>query len=208
MRYINEPCFPELLRQFLYDQINPDAELHSHEVPLAACPDFNGHIAIFHSTVAHFYAPSDLCGIGGMYQERIRSNPSWYGQYARRDTVFVETDANLPGMRGMVIGRVYMFFSFTFQDTYYPCALVHWFVPIYDRPDETTGMWVVCPEFDADGTNSLVVIHLDCIVCRVLLVGVCRDKFLPEGFHFSDSLDAFHAFYINKYADHHTNEFI
>ena len=69
-------------------------------------------------------------------------------------------------------------------------------------------MWVVCPEFDANGTNSLVVIHLDCIASGALLVGVCGDKFLPEGFHFLDSLDAFCAFYINKYADHHTNEFI
>ena len=108
----------------------------------------------------------------------------------------------------MVIGRVYLFFSFIFQDVHYPCALVHWFVPIHDRPDETTGMWVVCPEFDADSAKSMAVIHLDSIVHGALLVGVFGKGFLPKNFHFSDSIDMFQVFYVNKYADHHTNEFI
>jgi hypothetical protein len=29
---------------------------------------------------------------------------------------------------------------------------------------------------------------------------------LPVGFDYSDSLDAFSAFYVNKYIDHHPNE--
>ncbi|KAF8485593.1 hypothetical protein F5888DRAFT_1625523, partial [Russula emetica] len=43
------------------------------------------------SAIARFFAPSDLCGAGGMYQERIRCNPSWRDEYARYDTVFVQT---------------------------------------------------------------------------------------------------------------------
>ncbi|KAJ7023427.1 hypothetical protein C8F04DRAFT_1134281 [Mycena alexandri] len=42
-------------------------------------------------------------GAGGMYRERIRSNPNWHG-YPRRDTVLVNVGG--PVMRGLVIGRV------------------------------------------------------------------------------------------------------
>ena len=55
-----------------------------------------------HSALATFFAPSDLCGAGGMRQERIRSTPSWY-DHPRHDTVFVVLDDNLPGMEGMVV---------------------------------------------------------------------------------------------------------
>jgi hypothetical protein len=83
-----------------------------------------GSIHVYHSAIARFYAPSDLCGAGGMLRERIRANPNWRGEYARYDTMFVETNADLDGMRGMVICRALLFFSFTFDDSYYPCALV------------------------------------------------------------------------------------
>ena len=84
-----------------------------------------------------------------MYQERIRSNPNWH-EYARYDTVFVETDVGQGGMQGMVIGQVQLFFSFTYDRESYPCALVEWFIP-GDGPDEDTGMWVVRPEFHSNG---------------------------------------------------------
>ena len=97
--------------------------------------------------MARFFAPSDLCGAGGMYQERIRSNPCWRDEYARYDTVFVQIGPDVSGMKGMVIGRVRLFFSFTSGHTCYPCALVEWFIP-KDGVDEDTGMWVVTPEFE------------------------------------------------------------
>jgi len=56
--------------------------------------------------------PSDLCCVGGMYQERIRSNPNWCEEYPQHDTVFIETDGGQGGMQGMVIGHVQLFFSF------------------------------------------------------------------------------------------------
>jgi hypothetical protein len=52
-------------------------------------------------------------------------------------------------MKGLVIGRVMLFFSFTFGDKEYQCALVHWIVPVGETPDPDTGMWVVEPEFKA-----------------------------------------------------------
>jgi hypothetical protein len=70
-------------------------------------------ITVYHSSsaVAHFYAPNNLCGTGSrMYRERIRSNPNWRGEYAQRNTMFVETKAKFEGMRGIVTGRALLFF--------------------------------------------------------------------------------------------------
>ncbi|KAJ6563500.1 hypothetical protein B0H10DRAFT_1688189, partial [Mycena sp. CBHHK59/15] len=80
-------------------------------------------ITIHHSAIARFYAPSDLGGAGGMYRERIRSNPNWHG-YPRRDTVLIDVDS--PVMGGIVVGRVHLFFSFSFRDEDYRCALINW----------------------------------------------------------------------------------
>jgi hypothetical protein len=89
-----------------------------------------------------FSPQSDLCGTGGMLHERIRSNPSFHG-HARHDTVFVVVDENRPGMQGMVIARVLLFFSFNYRRRDYGCAFVNWFVTGEDEPDEDTGMWAV-----------------------------------------------------------------
>ncbi|KAH9032130.1 hypothetical protein EDB85DRAFT_2073967 [Lactarius pseudohatsudake] len=204
---INQPRFLEVLRRFLWDQVISDPSRSPDNVPLDECPRFGGHINIYHSAVARFYAPSDLCGTGGMYRERIRSTPNWRGEYPRHDTVFVERGAGLPGMHGMLVARVLLFFSFSFRDQHYPCALVHWFIPVGDEPDDETGMWVVRPEFKGN-RRSLSIIHLDCIVRGAHLLPVFGSSFLPEEFHFSDSLHAFQAYFVSRYADHHMYEFL
>jgi hypothetical protein len=197
----------ELLRRFLYEQVNRNTGVSSADVPLHECPSFVGAISVFHSAVARFYAPSDLCGAGGMYCERIRSNPDWRGEYARYDTVFIETHAELNGMPGMAIGRVQLFFSFKFRAKVHSCALVHWFFPL-DNPDEDTGMWVVRPEFQGNGRRDLSIISLDCVARAAHLLPVYGSSFLPEEFHFADSLDVFLAYFVNPYIDHHSNEFL
>ena len=205
--HVNQPRFPQLLRRFLYDQLNPNLGIPSADVDVNDCPYFSGPIYVYHSAIARFYAPSDLCGAGGMYRERIRSNPNWHGEYARHDTVFVETSAK-DGMRGMTIGRVLLLFSFTLDDKYYPCALIHWLVPD-DEPDEDTGLWVVRPEFEGSGhQRTLAIIHLDCIARAAHLLPVYGSSFVPEDFHFSDALDAFRAYFVNRYIDHHSHDFI
>ena len=122
--HIEQPKFPSLLWRFLYERVHPDAEVSSADVDLEDCPFFGGSIYVFHSAIARFYAPSNLCGAGGMYRERIHSNPNWHGEYARRDTMFVEINVELEGMQGMAIARAILFFSFTFRDENLPCALV------------------------------------------------------------------------------------
>ncbi|KAH8979145.1 hypothetical protein EDB86DRAFT_2814988 [Lactarius hatsudake] len=204
---INQPRFPDVLRRFLWDQFDSDPSRSLDDIPLDECPRFRGHIKVYHSAIARFYAPSDLCGTGGMYRERIRSTPNWRGEYPRHDTVFVETDAELSGMRGMLVARVLLFFSFFFRDQHYPCALVHWLIPVGDEPDDDTGMWVVRPEFKGN-RRSLSVIHIDCIVRGAHLIPVYGSSFLPEDFHFSDSLHAFQAYFVSRHADHHMYEFL
>jgi hypothetical protein len=203
--HIKQPQFPELLRCFLYNQLNPGADISPDDIPLHRCPVFNGQISVYHSAVARFFAPSDLCGAGGMYQERIRSNPNWHGEHTRHDTVFVETGQG--SMQGMVIGRVRLFFSFASDRKRYSCALVEWFIP-QDEPDEDTGMWVVKPEFYSNGQRTLAVVHLDCIARAAHLLPVFRSSFVPDELHFSDSLDVYHAYFVNNNIDHHCHEFL
>ncbi|KAJ8091523.1 hypothetical protein PM082_024443 [Marasmius tenuissimus] len=205
--HLAHPKLPELIRRFLYDQIHPNPDVSVFDIPLEQCPLFNGKVDIFHSAVARFYAPSDICGAGGMYQECIRSNPAFTGDQNRRDTVLVVLDDDKPGMRGMVVARVQLFFSFEFRDVYYPCALVNWFMHAGDEPDEETGLWVVVPE-EERGRRTLEVIHLDSIMRGVHLLPAFGSSFLPENFHYSDALEAFQAFYVNKYADHHSYEYL
>ncbi|KAG6847056.1 hypothetical protein H0H93_010417, partial [Arthromyces matolae] len=161
-RNIRQPNFPEALNRFLYLQLNPGVE--PDDVPLEGCPAFRGTVGVYHSAVARFYSPSDVCGAGGMHCERIRSHPTWRGLFPRRDTVLVVTDDSLPGVRGMTVARVLLFFSFSFEETCYSCALVNWLVPVGEAPDDETGMWIVKPEFDRGGHRTLAVIHVDSIV--------------------------------------------
>ncbi|KIJ63554.1 hypothetical protein HYDPIDRAFT_92089 [Hydnomerulius pinastri MD-312] len=172
-RDIDQPRLPELTRRFLYDQLNPVAALSSADVELEQCPRVPGPISVFHSAVAQFYAPSDLCGDGGMRREFIRSCPLWRGEHPRRDTVFITTHSEEEGMHGMV-----------------------------------TGMWVVKPEYTPSGRRSLAVVHLDSIARVAHLLPVYGPSVLPEDLHFSQSLDAFRAFYVSRYADHHMHEFL
>ncbi|KAJ7833381.1 hypothetical protein B0H13DRAFT_2240376 [Mycena leptocephala] len=202
--HVDQPTLPLLLRQFLHAEVHgPPAEGTAPPL-LDTCPVFEGRITVHHSAIARFYAPSDLSGAGGMYRERIRSNPSWHG-YARRDTVLV--DVGTEAMKGLVVGRAMLFFSFVFGGKEYQCALVHWIVPVGDTPDPDTGMWVVEPEFVA-GLPALEVIEVDAIARGCHLIGVYGASALPEDFHFSSSLDAFNTYFVNQYADHHMQEFL
>lgn len=193
----------------MYSQLNQGAEIRPVDIPLDLCPDFKGRIFVYHSAVARFFAPSDLCGTGGMYRERIRSNPNWREGYIRHDTVFVETNPapGQRGMQGMEIARVRLFFSFMLDDKHYPCALVEWFIPS-NEPDEDTRMWVVRPEFHDDGQRTLDVIHLESVARAAHLLPVFGSSFIPEELHFSDALEVFRAYFVNNFVDHHSNEFL
>ena len=202
------PMFPDLLRRFLYDQLQPDGVLTSSDVPLQACPKFTGKINIHNSAVATIFAPSDLSGTGGMRREFLHAVPSWRKKYPRYDCAFLNSDPDTAGMRGMDVVRVQMFFSFVFNDKTYPCALVHWYSKLGDAPDEDVGMWVVQPEVHSDGSPEISVIHLDCVIRAAHLLPVFGDRFISKDITFYNSLDAFKAFYVNRFIDHHAFELL
>ncbi|ETW76128.1 hypothetical protein HETIRDRAFT_329278, partial [Heterobasidion irregulare TC 32-1] len=102
--------------------------------------------------------------------------------------------------------RVVIFFLFKHQQTTYPCTLVEWFVPIDDRPCSNTGMWIVEPQIGLGGGRITSVIHVDSILHGTHLIGVYGDNHIPQDFKFMDTLDAFAAYYVNKFIDHHVNE--
>lgn len=202
---INQDNFVDLIRLFLHDQRRLGSESAPSDVVLDDLPEFHEKVAVYPSAVATFYAPSDICGIGGMRRERIRAVRSWRKGPPRYDCAFINTDSSAEGMRGLDIVRVRLFFSIRSRGVTYPCALVHWFSRLGDAPDEDTGMWIVQPDF-VDGSPYAGVIHLDSIVRAAHLIGVYGEDRIHDDFAFSDSLDAFNAFYVNKFIDHHAFE--
>ena len=140
-----------------------------------------------------------------MQRERIRSTPSWRGQGLRRDCVFVTEDDEKPGVQGLNIGRVTLFFSFLYDGTEYPCALLEWFTRV--GLDQVTGMWIVRPDFihAGNGRNKSVV-HLDALLRAAHLIPVYGSELLPLEIDAIVSLDTFRAYYVIKYIDHHAHE--
>ena len=106
----------------------------------------------------------------------------------------------------MDVAHVLLFFSFTFKDQLYPCALVQWFIKIGEEPDDITGMWIVEKEMK-DGEHLTSVIHLDTILHAAHLIPVFGDHFI-DAMDPSDVLNAYDTFYVNKFADHHAFELI
>ncbi|KAH7912047.1 hypothetical protein BJ138DRAFT_1135015 [Hygrophoropsis aurantiaca] len=196
-----------LIRWFLFAQLFPNDPRNPEDVPTATCPRHEGKVQVFNSASATFYAPSDPSGIGGMRREQIRSCPIWRNSYQRLDCVFVNTNSALEGMRGLEVARVLCFFSFKYEHEIFPCAVVHWFDKFSDEPDEDTGMWIVRPSVRADGgSRNIAVIHIDTIYRAAHLIPVFGPEFVPHSIKFYHTYDAFRAFYVNKFADHHAFE--
>ena len=205
--HIQEPQFPLALHQFLYEYNYPNSEnLPSHK---DNCPPFAGKIHVYHSAIATFYSPSDLCGAGGMLRERIRSNPSFKG-HQQHDTVFVVLDESQPGMLGMVIARVLLFFSFHYRHKDFSCAFVNWFIPHdTEQPDADTGMWTVHLEQNhRTGHPVYQVIDVDTIARGAHLLPIFGSHRVPEGFSHHNALDGYQSFFVNHYIDHHAHEFL
>lgn len=202
-----EPKLEEYIRRFLFDQENENTDICGDDILLTDCPQLCSNVALYRVATATFYAPSELSGTGGLHQELIRSTPSWRNQYSRYDTVLVNINPGLAGMKGMLVGRVKAFLSFTHNDIISRGALVEWFENVGDEPDTVTGMWVVRPEV-VDGQRTVSIVHLDSIVRAVHLVPVYRDTTMPHDFERSYSLTAFNRFYVNRYADYHSFECI
>ncbi len=199
------PELIELTRRFLHDQIHPDGP-STNDIMLEECPEIHTKISVFSSATATFYAPSDESGIRGMWRERIRSMHSWRNQGPWRDCALVVEDETKPGIKGLTPVHIKMFFSFVYHGKVYPCALVEWFKKYGAHPDKETGMWRVRPHM-VGRRRLTTVIHLESILRGAhLLPAFGGATHLPADFHFSYSLDAFEAYFINKYADNQMYE--
>ncbi|TFK28976.1 hypothetical protein FA15DRAFT_583187, partial [Coprinopsis marcescibilis] len=203
-RLVREPRLQTTLIEYLWALQYP-----GQPIPLDISADafFTGKIRVYHSASAHFYAPSDACGSGGMQKQVVHSNPNWKGS-PRHDTVFV-TDNETPTICGMKIAQIRLFFTYADIQTgeARPCALVDWFHTVGGTPDHVTGMWVVewSPCYSE---HQLSVIPLQSIIRGAHLVPVYEIGVLPEQFSFTTSLDAFKRYYVNSYVDHHTHELL
>lgn len=199
-------ALPELISRFLFDQIYADDfHITGEEADLEDCPVFEANVALYRSARATFYAPSELSGPEGMHSEVIRSNPSWYGQYARYDTVLIQNGDDDDLMGGMLVGRVLAFVGFTYDDIRYSAAVVEWFEPVGPAPEDVTNMWILRPRMRG-GERELGLVHTDCIVRACQLIGVYGRERIPDTLKHYQIHDAFERFYYNKYADYHTHE--
>jgi hypothetical protein len=144
--------------------------------------------------------------LGGQLRERIRAVRKWRKGPARYDCIFVEKDTDLPGFRGLLAARVLVFMSLKHEGIDYPCAAVTWFSAVGDAPCPDLGMWMVEPDLDYHQRRVIDIIHIDSILRRAHLIPIYGGKHLPRGFKHTDSLDSFRAYYVNKYADHHSHE--
>ena len=205
---LNIPDLPELVRTFLFGQLFPDDDRNPADVSPLECPKYQGKIYVYSSASSTFYAPSDLSGIGGMRREYIRATPTWRQDGPRYDCVFVITNPELDGMRGMDVARILCFFSFRTHRKLHRCAVVHWFDRIGDAADEVTGMWMVRPSFAWGEQPNTAVIHIDAIFRAAHLIPVYDRNFVSPEIGPHNSYDSFRHFYVNKFADHHSFEIV
>ena len=82
-----------------------------------------------------------------------------------------------------------------------PCTLV---LMCRQLSWQTTRMWVVKPNINPeDRTHFASVIHLNTIFHTTHLLPVYGDELVATYLSFTQSLDVFNAYYVNKYISHH-----
>ena len=128
---IDQPKLPQLVRRFLYSVLYPNlptpiANLAPDDLPLIPK---NLRVYIYNSARVVYFAPSDVSGVRGMHQERIRSTSSWYGGHPQCDCVFVGNadSPDAPGFKSLLVARVFLFFFFQVYQYLLPlctCPLV------------------------------------------------------------------------------------
>ena len=199
---IQWPDFSNLIPQFIYNQQHSNCTSKPSSADL---PTFYGKITIYPSAVTTFHVPSDISGIGGMCHECIHTVKSWQKGPGCYNTIFVNTDPSMDGMQDLEVTCVHLFFLFSHEGVEYPCALIHWFSHVGDQQGNT-GMWIVELDMSDDGKTIVSIIHLDTIVWASHLLPVFSEECVSRTLLFTDTLNTFTRFYVNKYADHHAFE--
>ncbi|KIK80887.1 hypothetical protein PAXRUDRAFT_157416 [Paxillus rubicundulus Ve08.2h10] len=143
-----------------------------------------------------------------MQCEYICSCPLWRNESPRLDCIFVTTNPELVGMQGLDVVQFLTFFPFSFRRKKYPCAIVHWFTHSED-PDPNTRMWISwcsSSRIHCILSPDISILHINMIYCAAHLIPVYGTRFIPTRIQPHQPYHIFHAFYVNKFADHHTFE--
>lgn len=154
-----------------------------------------------------YFAPSDPTGLSGFYKEHICATPSWRNRSARYDTVLLKTGL-IPGPNGLSVARLLLLFSFKFEGTVYPTALVEWFSFVKEGPEEDTGMWITKRETHPDGSPHISFISTNTIIRNCHLIPVYGTSQVPLSINPQNVLTAYKAYYLNKFIDHHGFEIL
>src|SRR5882762_9923039 len=128
---------PELVEctcQFLYSKLHP----HMPLLNPTNYPVIQGRVFAFSSAKATYFAPSDDSGTGGMHHTRIHSVMSWRSGPPWHNCVFVKQNNFIPGMQGLHIAHMLLFFQFSHKGISYPCAFVTWFETLGEEPCPAT----------------------------------------------------------------------
>ena len=173
---------------------------------LQTCQSFKAEYMCTIQHLQHSLPPVISVVQEGCVKSTIRSTPSWY-DHPRHDTVFVALDDSLPGMEGMVVARVQLFFSFNYKRVDYACAYVNWLVHDDDEPDSDTGLWMVSLE-EHHGKPTSQVIDVKTIARAAHLIPVFGSSSIPPEVHYYNSLDSYKSFFVNSFIDHHAYEFV
>ncbi|KAG2028891.1 hypothetical protein BDR03DRAFT_832962, partial [Suillus americanus] len=127
--------------------------------------------------------------------KHIRAMPSWRGGPARNDCAFVSMNDEVScGLDGLAIARVLRFLGFNYRTKYLQCTVIRWFSYITDSRDPDTGMYLVAPSTNDDGTPDVSIIHIDCIFRAAHLIPLYGSNFLPRTITLHDSYNVFRAF--------------
>jgi len=214
---IGHPNLADLVRKYLAERADPDGETNgvdddiSPTRPPQITVSHADHIKVFHSARAIFCAPSNPSTTTGMFLETIRATPSWNrGEIPgpRYDCVFVSNGGSeSSSMSGLLVARVLLFFSFTFDGECHQCALVHRFSVSGGRPDPDNGMWVVTPDYFGNAPNTSII-HIDSIFRAAHLLPIFDTNPLPYALNYTLTLDLFRGFYVNNFIDYHAYETI
>ncbi|KAF8257621.1 hypothetical protein EI94DRAFT_1774396 [Lactarius quietus] len=100
---------PLLISHFPCEQLDDSID---HEDPHHTCPRYTGQVHVFNHAIATFRTPIDPSNNNSMRDEIIRAAPLWQKGMPRYNCIFINSDNELHGMRGMEVARVICFFSF------------------------------------------------------------------------------------------------
>jgi len=117
-------------------------------------------------------------------------------------------NTSLP-MSGYIVARVLLFFSFNYAGDDFPVALLWWYTLSEDSGcrDRETGMWLVEREY-RNGGPYLAVVSVGTIFHAVHLLPFFGQERVIQSVTQDNSLDSYHAYYVNRYVDHQAFEIL